>query len=610
MELFVSVASRRLSGLRSIPIRGNGWIWRSPRACQIPCWRFNSSTTSTDTLHQGVADADHDPSLSPPNERKDEKAFYVTTPIFYVNASPHVGHLYSMLIADVLKRWEVLKGRAAYMSTGTDEHGMKIQRAAQLQDLQPKVLCDANAETFRLLAQKANVSNDRFIRTTDPEHRDAVEYFWARLRESGYIYESKHQGWYCVSDETFYPENMLEKRVSPETGKTYVACVETGNAVEWIEEKNYHFRLTAFRDRLLEFYREKPGWVVPDSRFAEVVDWVQHNLEDLSVSRPSSRLQWGIPVPDDPSQTIYVWLDALVNYLTTAGYPLWQPGSGTAGTWPADVHIVGKDIIRFHCVYWPAFLMALNLPLPKRVLSHGHWLMGDRKMSKSLGNVVNPFFALDRWGVDVMRYYLLYGGQIRGNSNYDNADIVSKYKKGLQGGLGNLVNRVTRPTTWSVRKAVENMTTKKRTRSSSIPPESQELAKTFEQSLATITDTVDGHMKALYPNRALREIMELVFKTNKFFTAMEPWNSAKAGDAASTHLGIFYTAEALRIVGILLQPFMPDKAADLLDRLGVANERRTMERARPFADDAYGASFVDLGVGPRNALFPPLAVED
>lgn len=412
-----------------------------------------------------------------------------------------------MLIADVLKRWQLLKGREAYLSTGTDEHGMKVQRAAEQQALQPKALCDANAETFRDLAKKANVANDRFIRTTDPDHRDAVEFFWARLRDSGYIYEKTHAGWYCVSDETFYPENMVEKRVSVQTGKSYIASIETGNAVEWTEEKNYHFRLTAFRDRLLQFYQDNPTWVVPDKRYAEVAHWVENNLEDLSISRPASRLTWGIPVPEDPSQTIYVWLDALVNYITTAGYPYWQPGSESAGGWPADVHVVGKDIIRFHCIYWPAFLMALNLPLPKRVLSHGHWLMSNQKMSKSLGNVVNPFFALDRWGVDTMRYFLIYCGHMAADANYDNTFIVREYKKGLQGGLGNMLNRVTRPKNWNLRQAVENMT---KMQPSSLLP----LVESHRAYIEQVTKQADDQMKAVNPMSALEHIMNAVFEVS------------------------------------------------------------------------------------------------
>ncbi|KAI3334391.1 tRNA synthetases class I (M)-domain-containing protein [Ustulina deusta] len=582
MEHFMLASSRRLSALRTAPGRRNGWVCPSCRAHGAPRMRFSSSSKLS---------------------QQNDKPYYVTTPIFYVNAAPHVGHLYSMLIADVFKRWELLKGRAAYLSTGTDEHGMKVQRAAELQDLHPKALCDANAETFKALAKKANIANDYFIRTTDPEHRDAVEHFWARLRDGGYIYENKHEGWYCVSDETFYPDTMVEKRVSPVTGKSFIASVETGNAVEWTEEKNYHFRLTAFRDRLLQFYRENPAWVVPSNRFAEVIDWVENSLEDLSVSRPASRLDWGIAVPDDPSQTIYVWLDALVNYITTTGYPFWQHGSGRTGGWPADVHVVGKDIVRFHCIYWPAFLMALDLPLPKQILSHGHWLMSKQKMSKSIGNVVNPFFALDRWGVDTMRYFLIYSGHISGDADYNNTSIVEKYKKGLQGGLGNLLNRVTRPKNWSVRQAVENMT---KTQAPTLSPLGDNLRVLLEQ----IIQKVDGHMKALNPSRALKEIMEVVFETNGFISEAAPWEKSKEGDTVAVEQIVFLTAESLRLVGILLQPFIPEKSSELLDRLGVSPTRRTLDDAVLYVDNSYGTSLVPLGTGAKNSLFPIIPVED
>ncbi|KAI1311498.1 tRNA synthetases class I (M)-domain-containing protein [Xylaria venustula] len=598
MERFVIASSRRLSGLRTLPVRRNGWVCQSCRAHQAARVVHFSSSTSSSSSNSSRTSSEK---LSQQHQQQElnSKPYYVTTPIFYVNASPHVGHLYSMLIADVLKRWEVLKGREAFLSTGTDEHGMKVQRAAELQDLHPKALCDANAETFKDLAKKANIAADCFIRTTDPEHRDAVEYFWARLRETGYVYENKHEGWYCVSDETFYPDNMVEKRVSPVTGKSFIASVETGNAVEWTEERNYHFRLTAFRDRLLQFYSDNRDWIVPAARFVEVVDWVENNLEDLSISRPASRLDWGIPVPDDPSQTIYVWLDALVNYITTTGYPYWQPGSEHTGAWPADVHVVGKDIVRFHCIYWPAFLMALDLPLPKQVLSHGHWLMSNQKMSKSIGNVVNPFFALDRWGVDTMRYFLIYNGHLSADADYHNALIVEKYKKGLQGGLGNLLNRVTRPTNWSVRQAVENGTRAK---------EHEE--QIFETVVNGVVKATDGHMTALNPRFALKGIMEVVFETNKFFSQAEPWAKVKEGDTAAVDRIILLTAESLRIVGILLQPFMPEKASELLDRLGVHATRRGFKDAELYADDSYGTSFVPLGQGATGSLFPILAVED
>ncbi|KAI0112637.1 tRNA synthetases class I (M)-domain-containing protein [Hypoxylon sp. NC0597] len=578
------ILNRRLSTVRAAQTSRNGWVCQ---LCRSSYGRRKLFSTTGATLHEAV-----------------DKPYYVTTPIFYVNASPHVGHLYSMLVADVLKRWQVLKGRRAILSTGTDEHGMKVQRAAELQDVHPKTLCDTNSETFRDLAKKANIANDYFIRTTDPEHRDAVEYFWERLRESGHIYETKHEGWYCVSDETYYPDTMVEKRVSPLTGKAFMASIETGNAVEWTEERNYHFRLTAFRDRLLQFYKDNPNWVVPSNRFAEVIHWVRNNLEDLSVSRPVSRLDWGIPVPDDPSQTIYVWVDALINYITVAGYPMWPPGSEHEKGWPADVHVVGKDIVRFHSIYWPALLMALDLPLPKRVLSHGHWLMSRQKMSKSVGNVVNPFFALDRWGVDTMRYFLIYNAAISHDADYSNDFIVDKYKKGLQGGLGNLLNRITRPKNWNVRKAVESMCGKHPDH----PPPA--VIENQRENLASLVRKVEGHMEELNPSSALKEIMLFVFETNKFVSDAAPWDRAKEGDVVAVEQIVYYAAESLRFAGILLQPFIPEKSSQLLDRLGVSQDRRTMRYAELHADDSYGTSMVPLGEGAQSSLFPPMPVED
>ncbi|KAI1135092.1 tRNA synthetases class I (M)-domain-containing protein [Hypoxylon sp. FL0543] len=592
MRSHLGVLGRRLLAPRAVQTARNGWICQSCRGSSGGHKLhklFSTTGTTSAALREAVAVG---------------KPYYVTTPIFYVNASPHVGHLYSMLIADVLKRWQVLKGRPAILSTGTDEHGMKVQSAAELQDVHPKALCDTNSETFRDLAKKANIANDFFIRTTDPEHRDAVEYFWERLRESGHIYETKHEGWYCVSDETYYPDTMVEKRLSPLTGKVFMASIETGNAVEWTEERNYHFRLTAFRDRLLQFYADHPNFVTPSNRFAEVIRWVQNNLEDLSISRPASRLEWGIRVPDDPSQTIYVWVDALINYITVAGYPVWAPGSEHEKGWPADVHVVGKDIVRFHSIYWPALLMALDLPLPKCVLSHGHWLMSQQKMSKSVGNVVNPFFALDRWGVDTMRYFLIYNAAMSDDADYDNTFIVDRYKKGLQGGLGNLLNRITRPKTWNVREAVVSMCGKHRDHPLPTVVENQ------RESLASIVGKVEVHMEELDPRNALKRIMDLVFDTNKFVSDAAPWDRAKEGDTAAVQQIVYYAAESLRLAGILLQPFMPEKSGQLLDRLGVSQDRRTLRFAELHADDSYGTSTVPLGEGAQSSLFPPLPVED
>lgn len=543
------------------------------------------------------------------------KPYYITTPIFYVNASPHVGHLFTMVLADVLKRWEVLKNeRPALLCTGTDEHGMKVQQAADLQDVPPKQLCDSNSEIFKDLARKANIANDHFIRTTDPEHREAVEYFWRRLEQNGYIYETKHEGWYCVSDETFYPEEMVTKQVHPHTGKTFMASTETGNAVEWTEEKNYHFRMTALKERLLEFYRENPEWVTPATRMREVVSWVENNLEDLSVSRPASRLQWGIPVPDDPSQTIYVWVDALVNYITYAGYPRWTPGSEHVGGWPADVHVIGKDIVRFHCIYWPALLMALDLPLPKRILTHGHWLMDARKMSKSIGNVVNPFFAIDRWGVDTMRYFLIHSAAMESDSNYSNEFIVEKYKKGLQGTVGNFLNRITRSKKWNVRQAVEEMHNGGLRFAIGESVEEVQfgtMTKEHLQLLESLAGSVGEDFDEGSPKSALHKIMQFLIESNRYISDAAPWNLATKGESHRTqlHQVVYLGAESIRIAAILLQPIIPEKATEMLDRLGVDSSSRTFEYAKVHADATYGVSKVQLGEGAATSVFPPIPWE-
>ncbi|KAI1092476.1 tRNA synthetases class I (M)-domain-containing protein [Rostrohypoxylon terebratum] len=577
----LGILGRRLSTITGRQRVRNGWTCRSCRVSQMQRKLFSTSAALREVV---------------------DKPYYVSTPIFYVNSSPHVGHLYSMLIADVLKRWQVLKGKPAILSTGTDEHGSKVQQAAQLQELHPKALCDANSKAFRDLADKASIDYDFFIRTTDPEHKEAVEYFWNRLKEGGYIYESKHEGWYSVSDETYFPADAIRTHVSPMTGEPYMASIETGSKVEWQEEHNYHFRLTAFKERLLKFYEENPEFVVPRNRYSEVIRWVKNNLEDLSISRPRSRCEWGIPVPVDPEQVIYVWVDALINYITVAGYPIWPPGSEHTKGWPADVHVVGKDIVRFHGVYWPALLMALDLPLPKTVLCHGHWLMNKQKMSKSVGNVVNPFFAIERWGVDVMRYFLIYNGAMAKDSDYSNELIVERYKK-LQRGLGNLLNRVVLPENWKVQHAVTEMCNKRL----EIELPTSYIAQA--EKADSLRDSVEEQMNTLQPSSALQEIMEVVYSVNEFLTNAKPWGMAEE-EKYKLHQTIYVTAESLRIAGILLQPFMPQKMNRLLDALGVSHEKRTFEFAKLQADKDYGVPFVQLEKGAAGSLFPFIPVED
>ncbi|KAG0645199.1 Methionyl-tRNA synthetase [Hyphodiscus hymeniophilus] len=531
-----------------------------------------------------------------------KKPYYITTPIFYVNAAPHVGHLYTMVLTDILKRWHVLKGEKAILCTGTDEHGMKIQQAAAKANTPPQVFCDQTAETFKRLAKQAGLANDYFVRTTDQDHKDAVQYFWFMLKEREYIYESKHEGWYCVSDETFYPESAIEKRLDPSTGRTFMASQETGKEVEWTSERNYHFRLSAFKDRLLEFYQANPDFVVPATRMKDVVKQVSEGLQDLSVSRPVERLSWGIRVPDDETQTIYVWLDALINYVTKAGYP-WAPGTESELGWPADVQVVGKDIVRFHCIYWPAFLMALDIPPPKQILTHAHWTLGREKMSKSTGNVVNPFFAIERFGVDVMRFYLAYNGGIADDADYDNSYIVQNYKTCLGGGLGNLVSRIMRPKLWNVRDAVKSA------HAGDLWGGSDLSTGQHVRRLKELRDKVDSHMTNLNPVLALQHIINVVFLTNKYLTLAEPWKKLELGEEYKNVEGtIYYCAESIRITGILLQPYMPVKAAELLDMMGVEESKRTFEYADLGKDETYGTPLIPVGSGKWDSLFPPLPI--
>ncbi|KAH6689005.1 methionyl-tRNA synthetase [Plectosphaerella plurivora] len=579
----------RLSGARSLASRLSirpSWVCPSCIHAPSPARRAMSSASD---------------SSDPP------KPFYVTTPIFYVNASPHVGHMYTMMLADSLKRWQTLRQRKAILLTGTDEHGMKVQRAAAQQGVSAKELCDNNSQKFRELAAACGIDNDIFVRTTDPDHLQAVQHFWFLLREGGHIYETTHSGWYCVSDECFYAEDEIERTVVPLTGRTIMASIVSGNEVEWIEEKNYHFRMTAFRDQLLKFYEENPNWILPKSRMNEVVHWVTNNLEDLSISRPVSRLDWGIRVPDDPSQTIYVWVDALINYITKAGFPNWAPGDPVKdkGGWPADVQIIGKDILRFHGVYWPALLMAVGIEPPKQLLSHAHWTLGKKKMSKSLGNVVNPFFAIERWGLDAMRYFMLHDGGIENDADYENSLILARYEKDLQSTIGNTLGRVTRSEKWKLTDAVARARTQ---------PADSDFARKLRDSLVKSIQNAAPSMatameERLNPSAAIGVAIDLLVEANRYISFVEPWKQQ-----ATPHLrdeAIYHTAEALRVAAILLQPFMPDKMSDMLDILGVAEDKRTFEQAGFGADLEYGESKMRLlRPGKWTTLFPPPAAKD
>ncbi|KAF4977678.1 hypothetical protein FZEAL_5818, partial [Fusarium zealandicum] len=562
-------------------------------------------------------------SSSTPADKTKEKPYYVTTPIFYVNAAPHIGHLYTMILADVLKRWQQLKGKEALLCTGTDEHGMKIQQAATKEGMLPKEFCDNNAGKFRDLAQLANISHDFFIRTTDEDHKAVVEQFWLLLKtrapEGLGLYKGKHMGWYCVSDECFYPEDLVQSSVVPQTGRKMTASVETGNEVEWVSEDTWFFPLSKYKEKLLRFYDENPDWIQPAHTMNEVRNWVENHLEDLSITRPASRLSWGIKDPEDSSNTIYVWVDALVNYLTKAGFgSKWHVESADKGIWPADVHVVGKDIIRFHAIYWPAMLMATGLPLPKKILCHKHWTMSKRKMSKSLGNVVNPFFAVNRWELDPLRYFLMRYGSFKHDMSYSNENIIAAYEKELQANVGNLFQRLSRNKSgrWSTLEAVEYARNGKFDNLAGLEPQESELSEllSLESRLKNSPKVICEEMDKSNITGAVRELFELLRETNRFLSDTAPWRIIKQKQPeARLHVNwiIYRCAEALRIAGILFQPVMPTKAADLLDRLAVKPERRTIEFAVQGADLEYGVPPLTGTEEARpnmvwESLFPPV----
>ncbi|GAA5941851.1 methionine--tRNA ligase MSM1 [Sporobolomyces koalae] len=517
------------------------------------------------------------PSARPLNtsaKRLNTTDFFATTPIFYVNADPHIGHLHSTLLADVYTRWNALAHpeTRAVMCTGTDEHGLKIQRVAESQQVEPQALCDRVSERFRDLTRAANVDASVFIRTTEPRHRIAVEHVWRELEKRGYIYKSSYAGWYAVSDEAYYAPAQVAETVDPTSGEKYMASIETGTRVEWMEEDNYKFKLSAFRERLIEWLSSTPNPVQPPSRTTALLASISHpsstDLADLSISRPRSRLTWGIPVPSDPDHTIYVWIDALVNYLTVSGYP-WL---GTDNKlWPPNLQVVGKDIIRFHALYLPAVLLALDLPLPNHILTHGHWTMDRFKMSKSRGNVANPFEAMSQWSPDAIRMFLmLRGGNSSTDADYSELEIEKFYKKDLAGQMGNLLQRITG------KRMIQKLGDETLLSISpyQFEPEDQELIRLLQE----LPDTFSNHLANFEIHRALGSVFDALSAANRHIQLLSPWLATAT--STEIHRSLYLSSETLRIAGILLQPFMPHKSRQLLQALGVREQDRTFKMAK------------------------------
>jgi methionyl-tRNA synthetase len=488
----------------------------------------------------------------------EKQKFYITTAISYPNGAPHIGHAYEVVASDAIARFKRIDGYDVFFMTGTDEHGLKIQQTADRNGTTPKAFVDEMAAKFRAMADRLDCSYDRFIRTTDPDHLPSTQELWRRMQEKGDIYLSKYSGWYSVRDEAYYDESELTKQ--PDGSWR----APTGTPVEWIEEESYFFRLSAYQDRLLAHYAANPDFISPETRRNEIVSFVRSGLQDLSISRTT--FNWGLPVPGDPKHVMYVWIDALNNYVTGCGFP--DENGPRWHYWPADVHIIGKDIVRFHTVYWPAFLMSAEMPLPKRVFGHGFLLNKGEKMSKSVGNVVDPFDLADTYGVDQIRYFFMREVPFGQDGNYSHEAIVNRINADLANDLGNLAQR-------SLSMIAKNC-------DAAVP---QPGAFTqADQDMLWLADALPGKTRAAMKDFAvhttLAEIWAVVAEANRYFASQEPWVLRKS-DPARMNTVLYVTAEILRAVGILAQPFVPTAAAKLLDLLAVAPENRVIAAVGP-----------------------------
>ncbi len=507
------------------------------------------------------------------NATKSE-TFYITTAIAYPNGAPHIGHAYEAIATDALARFQRLDGKDVFFLTGTDEHGLKMIQTAQNEGLTPLELATRNAARFKEMDQRLNISFDRFIRTSEPAHHRSSQEIWQRMARSGEIYLDSYAGWYSVRDEAYYAEDETV------VGDDQVRRGPQGTPVEWVEEKSYFFRLSAYQDRLLALYDAHPDFIGPDSRKNEVISFVRSGLKDLSISRTT--FDWGVKVPPDPEHVMYVWVDALTNYITGVGFP--DETDPRWRYWPADVHIIGKDIIRFHAVFWPAFLMSAGLALPKRVYAHGFLFNRGEKMSKSVGNVVDPFTLADQYGVDQLRYFFLREVSFGQDGNYNHEAIVARTNADLANDLGNLAQR-------SLSMVAKQF--------AGVLPKPAALSENDKAILAQADEMIAlarAAMQTQQIHQALNAIWAVVAEANRYFAGEAPWALAKT-DPARQGTVLYVTAEVVRQVAILAQPVMPQSCAKLLDLLGIAGGERT---------------FASLGAGGRIApgqqLPPPVAV--
>ena len=470
-----------------------------------------------------------------------DKKFYITTPIYYPSAKPHMGHAYSSIIADFFARFKRIDGFKVHFLTGTDEHGLKIQRSAEKENVDPKQFCDQISETFRNLSKTLNLTNTDFIRTTEDRHEKTVQYLWNELLKNDDIYLSKYSGWYSVSDEAFYIEDEIEEIDGNKRS------ISSKSSVEWIEEESYFFRLSKWEKPLLEYYENHPDFISPISRKNEVVSFVKNGLKDLSVSRKS--FSWGIKVPNDKDHVIYVWLDALTNYISALNYPD-KNDKLYKDFWPASIHLIGKDILRFHAVYWPAFLLAAKIELPIKVYGHGWILSGDEKMSKSKGNILDPIEIIKEYGLDPLRYYLIKEVSFGNDGNISQERLEDCINSDLANNFGNLCQRVTA----FVIKNCNSLVPK------DIEFQNDDLIilNKYKDNLEKIRKKVDNQDINFY----IEYIVNSLFEANKYFNDQEPWK--KKDDLTRLNTIVYTTLEIVRKISFLLFPIIPESSLKAL----------------------------------------------
>ncbi len=482
------------------------------------------------------------------------KNYYITTPIYYPSGKPHMGHAYSSIIADVIARYKRLEGYNVHFLTGTDEHGLKIQREAEKNKKDTQIFCNEISMKFKELTKILNLSNNDFIRTTEKRHYSSVEDLWNKLVNSGDIYLDKYKGWYSVSDEAYYDNDEIEDRDGTKIAKS------SGSKVEWVEEESFFFKLSSWSKKLLDHYKSNPDFILPKSRNNEVIKFVEKGLKDLSVSRTS--FSWGIPVPKNQKHVIYVWLDALTNYLSAVNYPNISSDLYKK-FWPADLHIIGKDILRFHAIYWPAFLMAAKLPLPKRIFGHGWILSDEKKMSKSLGNILDPVDIINNYGIDQLRYYLIKEVSLGNDGNVSLENLKNCINNDLANNYGNLCQRVFS----FIKKNCKNKIPKR----NSLIKKEETLTIKLKKDVEKLNELINKQDL----NNYIKQVIDYSFDSNKYFNDSEPW-SLKKTDPSKMESVLYSIVEQIKNISILLLPIIPKSANKILDIINIKKDLRNI----------------------------------